>query len=88
MNPSPQWGRLYRHGSIAVVVADDRVLFVLQAVELRIVDPGLLNEFELASDIGVDRDEQQPPFAWLAGCGCAVLIGTAAPDYAMPVGGP
>jgi len=41
--------RLDRHHAAAVVVADDRILVGVEPVELRVDDPGLLDELELTT---------------------------------------
>ena len=53
-------GHVARGLPFAVVVAADRVLVVVQPAEARVVAPGLLHEFELAADAGVDAEEMDP----------------------------
>src|ERR1700755_66635 len=51
---------LYREAPVvAGVMTGDRVGISIQAVELRIVHPGLLDEFELTPDVGDETDKMQ-----------------------------
>lgn len=52
---------LYRHhrGADANRAAK-RISFVIESIEFRVVQPRLLDEFELAHKRCVDRQEQQP----------------------------
>jgi len=53
--------RLYRQHRVAAGnYAAERISFVVESIEFRIVQPRLLDEFELAHERCVDRQEQQP----------------------------
>ena len=55
--------RLIRPG----VVAEDRILVVVEAAEARVVAPGLLHELELAPDARVDAEEMDAARAAVVG---------------------
>ena len=46
-------------GGGSLSAADDRIVVRIQAVELGVVHPGVLDELELTSDLGVEADEVQ-----------------------------
>ena len=46
-------------GGRSVVITDQRIFVIVQPVELRIVDPCLLNELKLALNVGIDTHEHQ-----------------------------
>ena len=52
--------RLQRHHFVAAAGAAERILFVVEPVEFRIVQPRLLDEFELPRERGVEREKQYP----------------------------
>jgi hypothetical protein len=53
--------RLHRHHRVAAGNrAAERISFVVESIEFRVVQPRLLDEFELAHERCVDRQEQQP----------------------------
>ena len=81
----PQTSRFvgYGHaaGALRVVIGRYGILVVVQSVELGVVDPRLLDEFELPSNIGVDRHEHHALF----GFPIFVFVTPAAPDDPVAV---
>ena len=56
-NRRPGNGHPARRLIDSIVVSDNRILVVVQTAEARVVAPGLLHEFELTLDAGVDAEE-------------------------------
>src|SRR5215469_4649562 len=64
----------------AVVVAGDRILVLVEAGELRAVDPRLLDELELPLQVDVDRDEDEAAARRAAVAGALLVRPTPAND--------
>lgn len=51
------WLSLNRKFALAVIVAGDRIPVVVQTIKGRIVDPQLLDELELTTQISIERNK-------------------------------
>src|SRR5258705_6971279 len=58
----------YRHVIRPVVSTDDRIAFVVQVLELRIVDPDVHGEFELTNQTGATDEGRDPTLDAIVGC--------------------
>src|SRR5690606_35149882 len=54
-------GELVMHTTEGLACANQRVGIMVQAIEGGIAGPGVLHEFELPANVGVEADEMQAP---------------------------
>lgn len=68
-----------------VLIADDRIGLVPESAEDCVVDPGLLDKFELTLDVGINADKVKSSFYIVLHqvVAYAMPIGTTAPHQAM-----
>ena len=69
--------------------ADEPVLFAAEPAEDAVVDPVLLNEFELPLDVAIQADEEHSPFVAVCRRGSwrkQLAVGAASPQQPVPIG--